>query len=87
MATWGPLVLLLDAACLTVFVAEIGLELYALGGRFFRSAWNVFDLMVVIPMLIDQNLCAQARRPMEVILSGWASSLFQASQQWATMSS
>ena len=41
----------------------------------------------VIPALIDQNSCAQARRPMEVILAGWARSLFQASQQWATMSS
>jgi voltage-gated sodium channel len=47
MAAWGPVLLLLDAACLAVFVAELALKLYALGGRFFRSAWNVFDLVVV----------------------------------------
>ena len=41
----------------------------------------------LIPTLDDQNPWAQARRPMEVILAGWATSLFQAPQQWATMSS
>jgi voltage-gated sodium channel len=47
MAAWGPALLLLDAACLAVFVVELLLKLYALGGRFFGSGWNVFDLLVV----------------------------------------
>ena len=41
----------------------------------------------LIPDLSDQNPCAQSRMPIEVILAGWAKSLFQAMQQWATMSS
>ncbi len=41
----------------------------------------------LIPVLTDQDPWAQSRMPMEVTLAGWARSLFQASQQWATISS
>jgi site-specific DNA recombinase len=34
----------------------------------------------LIPSLIDQNLCAQSRRPMDMMRQGWSVSLFQASQ-------
>ena len=47
MARWGALILALDRACLAVFVVEIALKLIALGGRFFRSGWNVFDFIIV----------------------------------------
>ncbi|WP_410216453.1 ion transporter [Paracoccus sp. (in: a-proteobacteria)] len=47
MATIGPLILFLDALCLSIFVIEIALKLYARGGRFFRDGWNIFDLAVV----------------------------------------
>ena len=36
---------------------------------------------ILIPMLTDQNLCAQSRNPMDMMRHGWASSFFQASQQ------
>jgi voltage-gated sodium channel len=36
-----------DRIALTVFVVELLVKLYAHGPRFFRSAWNVFDLIVV----------------------------------------
>jgi voltage-gated sodium channel len=36
-----------DLIALTIFVLELGIKLYAFGPRFFRSAWNVFDLVVV----------------------------------------
>jgi hypothetical protein len=42
---------------------------------------------VLIPTGIDQNPCAQSRIPMDMIFHGWSMSLFQASQQSATMSS
>ena len=32
----------------------------------------------LIPMLTDQNLCAQALWPRDMILQGWATRLFQA---------
>ncbi len=37
----------LDKAILAVFVFEIAAKLLAFGWRFFRDAWNVFDLLVV----------------------------------------
>ncbi|NZA26941.1 ion transporter [Luteimonas sp. SJ-92] len=46
-AAWGPWLSRLDVAALAVFVAELGIKLWAHGPRFFRSAWNVFDLLVV----------------------------------------
>ncbi|TYL55424.1 ion transporter [Nocardioides sp. BGMRC 2183] len=43
----GGLIHTLDAACLIVFVAEIGLKLFAHGWRFFRDPWNVFDFVII----------------------------------------
>jgi len=47
MASWGPLILALDRACLGIFVIEIELKLVAHGPRFFRSGWNLFDFVIV----------------------------------------
>ena len=41
----------------------------------------------LIPTRIDQNPSAHWRRPMERMRHGWSMNSFQASQQWATMSS
>jgi transposase len=35
----------------------------------------------LIPSPVDQNLCAQSRRPMDMMRQGWSVSLFQAEQQ------
>jgi voltage-gated sodium channel len=47
MGVAGPLILLLDRLCLGIFVAELVLKLVALGPRFFRSGWNLFDFVIV----------------------------------------
>ncbi|MEN8749204.1 ion transporter [Marivita sp.] len=47
MAIAGPLVLILDSLCLSVFVIEILLKFYARGWSFFKSGWNVFDFVIV----------------------------------------
>ena len=47
MDQFGPIILLLDKICLGFFVIEILVKLYAFGWRFFQSAWNVFDLLIV----------------------------------------
>ncbi|MFO7805597.1 MAG: ion transporter [Paracoccaceae bacterium] len=47
MAVAGPLIIALDLACLTVFVIEIGLKLFAQRLSFFRSGWNLFDFVIV----------------------------------------
>lgn len=41
----------------------------------------------LIRVLIDQNPFAHSLRPMDIMRQGWLSSLRQASQQWATISS
>ena len=43
----GPLILTIDRICLSIFVAELVARLYALGLRFFRSGWNVFDFVII----------------------------------------
>ncbi len=43
----GDLLITLDHICLGIFVVELGLKLYALGPRFFRSGWNIFDFIIV----------------------------------------
>jgi voltage-gated sodium channel len=43
----GGLLIALDRICLTIFVVELVLKLYAHGVRFFRQGWNVFDFAIV----------------------------------------
>jgi voltage-gated sodium channel len=43
----GGLILGIDKLCLSIFVIELLARLYALGLRFFRSGWNVFDFVIV----------------------------------------
>lgn len=52
MARWGGLLVALDRLCLAVFLLEIVLKLAAWRGRFLRSGWNVFDLLVVAIALV-----------------------------------
>ena len=47
MAAAGPVILAIDRICLIVFTVEVALKIYAFGTRFPRSAWNVFDLVIV----------------------------------------
>jgi len=47
MQAAGGLILALDRIALAIFVAELLAKLYAWRGAFFRSGWNVFDLIVV----------------------------------------
>ncbi|WP_372802767.1 ion transporter [Paracoccus seriniphilus] len=47
MSHFGPLILFLDALCLSIFVIELAAKLFARGPRFFRDGWNVFDFVIV----------------------------------------
>jgi voltage-gated sodium channel len=47
MAKWGTLLVTLDKICLGIFLVEIGIKLVAYRGLFWRSGWNVFDVLVV----------------------------------------
>ena len=52
MAVAGPMLTVIDRLALAIFVIEIALKLVALGPRFFRSGWNVFDFAIVTVALI-----------------------------------
>ncbi|GHF33692.1 ion transporter [Seohaeicola zhoushanensis] len=41
------LLLLIDQACLAIFVAELALKLVVFRRDFFRDGWNIFDFIVV----------------------------------------
>ena len=43
----GGLIRTLDRLCLSIFVIELALKLYAQGGRFFKDGWNLFDFTIV----------------------------------------
>jgi voltage-gated sodium channel len=43
----GPWLAVLDHVILGIFVVELATKLIAYGARFFLSAWNIFDLLIV----------------------------------------
>ncbi|WP_424972202.1 ion transporter [Dinoroseobacter sp. S76] len=47
MAVAGGLITTLDKICLGIFIVELAVKLFALGPRFFRSGWNIFDFLIV----------------------------------------
>ncbi|WP_371152211.1 ion transporter [Buchananella felis] len=47
MANWGGTLHLLNQVAMTIFIVELALKLFALGPRFFRDGWNIFDFVVV----------------------------------------
>ncbi len=47
VATYGPILGYLDRLVLGVFVGEILLKFYAYRLSFFRSGWNIFDLLII----------------------------------------
>ncbi len=51
----GPVLIGIDRLCLGIFVVELVLRLYALGLRFFRSGWNVFDFVIVTISLLPAS--------------------------------
>ena len=67
MSRFGPLIVALDTACLAFFVAEIGAKLYARGGAFFRSGWNLFDLAIVAISLVPDAPGTSALRALRIL--------------------
>jgi voltage-gated sodium channel len=47
MARWADVLHTIDHVCLAIFVAELVMKLYAFRLAFFKTSWNVFDLLVV----------------------------------------
>lgn len=63
----GGLLWVIDRAVLVVFVAELVLKLFAYGWRFFASAWNIFDLLVVSVGVLPDKQGLSALRGLRVL--------------------
>lgn len=67
MAAAGPVIITLDYICLSIFVAEIALKLFAHGPRFFRSGWNVFDFVIVGIALVPAGQGLSVLRALRIL--------------------
>lgn len=63
----GGLILAIDRLCLSIFVVELALRLYALGPRFFRSGWNVFDFVIIGISLLPATGSFSVLRAMRIL--------------------
>ncbi len=67
MAAFGPALEIVDHTILAIFVVEIVLKLYAHGLRFFRSPWNLFDVVVVGIALMPSSGAFSVLRALRVL--------------------
>lgn len=67
MAAIGPTLIAIDHVILWIFVAELTLKLVAYGPRFFRSAWNVFDFLIVGIALLPSSGAFSILRALRVL--------------------
>jgi len=67
MERFGTVLVAIDHAILWVFVVEIGLKLFAHGTRFFRSAWNLFDVIIVGIALLPGSGAFSVLRALRVL--------------------
>ncbi|MGS4945235.1 ion transporter [Meridianimarinicoccus sp. RP-17] len=63
----GGLLAVLDRACLSVFVLELGLKLYAHRLRFFRDGWNLFDFVIVGIALVPASQSLSVLRALRIL--------------------
>jgi voltage-gated sodium channel len=67
MENFGGLLYLLDRAILSVFVVEIALRLAVHRLSFFKSAWNIFDFLVVAVALAPATAAFTVLRALRVL--------------------
>ncbi|MEM7318685.1 MAG: ion transporter [Pseudomonadota bacterium] len=63
----GGVLTVIDKVVLAIFVVELSIKFYAYGWRFFNSAWNIFDLVVVSLGLLPDRAGLSALRGLRVI--------------------
>ncbi len=63
----GGLLPKFDNLVIGIFVCEMLVKLYAYGWRFFRSAWNLFDLTIVLVSLVPTSSSLSVLRGLRVI--------------------
>lgn len=50
------ILLLVNGAFLLIYLAEVGLKLFAFSGAFFFSSWNLFDLTVTLVTMVSDGV-------------------------------
>lgn len=63
----GGLITTLDMICLGIFVIELALKLFALGPRFFRNGWNIFDFVIVGVSLVPGAQSLSVLRALRIL--------------------
>ena len=66
-AQWRGVLDGLDAAITLIFVVELALKMFACRVSFFRSGWNLFDLVVVGVSVLSQTSAVGALRVLRVL--------------------
>lgn len=67
MDRFGPLILMLDTICLSIFVIEIVLKLFAMDRRFFKDGWNIFDFAIVAVALMPATQGLSVLRALRIL--------------------
>ena len=66
-AQYGYWLNLFDNAVLVVFIIEIATKLFAFRGRFFSSAWNIFDFLIVAIALVPTSGPLEVLRVLRIL--------------------
>ncbi|MGF1503143.1 MAG: ion transporter [Paracoccaceae bacterium] len=67
MSAAGPALIAIDRICLAIFVVELVLKLIAFRLAFFRSGWNIFDMLIVGIALVPSNDGLSVLRAMRIL--------------------
>ncbi|MEO1000310.1 MAG: ion transporter, partial [Pseudomonadota bacterium] len=67
MEVAGGLLVTIDRICLAIFVAEIAAKLIAYRLAFFRSAWNIFDFVIVGIALMPSSGSLSVLRALRIL--------------------
>lgn len=67
MEAAGHLIKALDTLCLSIFVLELGLKIFAYRLSFFRSGWNIFDFVIVGVALIPGSQGLSVLRALRIL--------------------
>jgi voltage-gated sodium channel len=67
MAKWGGFLHLLDAALLTIFVAELVGKILVYRLDFFKSGWNLFDFVIIAIALVPAAGAFSVLRALRVL--------------------
>lgn len=67
MDRFGPLILALDALCLSIFVLELAVKIFVQRRQFFRDGWNNFDFIIVAVALVPSAQGLSVLRALRIL--------------------